>query len=116
MAEVLAAPDRYADRALTLRGVVTAVCQRRGCWLELGGEGQAAGQGCRVVSEHHDWFVPRDAAGSLARVSGRLEVRTIPAAQVAHMESEGGSFSAKLPDGSAREVRVIASGLELATK
>ena len=118
MADVLAEPDRYQGKPLTVRGVVTAVCQTRGCWLELAPEGakQGAARGCRVVSENHDWFVPHDAAGSIARVQGRLEVRTISAAQVQHMESEGGRFDAKLPDGTARELRMVASGVELAQK
>jgi hypothetical protein len=118
IADVLAEPERFADQPLTVRGEVTAVCQRRGCWLEIAGparvEAKGERAGCRVTSEHHDWLVPRDAAGSTARVRGRVEVRTIPAEQVAHMESEGGRFASKQPDGSARELRLISSGVALA--
>jgi hypothetical protein len=113
MAALLAAPERYADQVVTLRGVVSAVCQRRGCWLELAERAEAEASGCRVVSEHHDWFVPRDATGQRARVRGRVELRVISAAQVEHMESEGGRVDTKRPDGTARELRILASGLEL---
>jgi hypothetical protein len=118
VAELLAAPERFGDQALTVRGEVTAVCQARGCWLEVASPAQAAAgterEGCRVVSERHDWLVPRDSAGATARVRGRVQVRTIPAPQVAHMEAEGGRFANKQADGTAREVRLIASGVALA--
>ena len=115
IANVIAEPERFGSDALTMQGKVTAVCQRRGCWLEVA-PSSAGGEGCRVVSENHDWFVPRDATGEHARVRGRVEVRTIPAAQVSHMESEGGRFEHKLPDGSARELRIVASGIELSRR
>jgi hypothetical protein len=114
LAALVADPDKYADTSVTVSGVVRQVCQRRGCWLELAADTAPDAVGCRVVSEHHAFFVPRDATGSRARVQGKLEVSTIPAAQVAHMESEGGHFSAKQPDGSARELAIVASGVELA--
>jgi hypothetical protein len=61
----------------------------------------------------HAFFVPTHAAGSNARVEGTLAVRRIDPAQVAHMESEGASFPRKGADGSANEVRFVASGVEL---
>jgi hypothetical protein len=114
LAALVANPDKFANTAVTVSGVVRQVCQRRGCWLELAANTSPDAVGCRVVSEHHAFFVPRDATGSRARVQGKLEVSTIPAAQVAHMEAEGGHFTAKQPDGSAREVAIVASGVELA--
>lgn len=120
IAQLLADPERFGDQPLTVRGEVTAVCQRRGCWLEIApaavGEGEREGEreGCRVISERHDWLVPHDAAGTTARVRGRVQVRTISAEQVAHMESEGGRFANKQPDGSARELRLISTGVALA--
>ena len=113
IAALIAAPDRFgSDEPLTVRGEVTAVCQARGCWLEVAAKGESAG--CRVTSERHDWLVPRDSIGATARVRGRVQVRTIPAEQVAHMEAEGGHFASKQPDGSARELRLIATGVALA--
>jgi hypothetical protein len=116
LGRVLADPSAYADLDITVEGVVRQVCQRRGCWLELATSSDEAAPGCRVTSRGHAFFVPTDSAGSRARVRGRAEVEIIPAAQVAHMEAEGGSFARKQPDGSARELRIVASGVELAPR
>jgi hypothetical protein len=114
LGKLLADPDAYASLHVTVEGVVRQVCQRRGCWLELASDAGPDALGCRVVSEQHAFFVPRDSAGSRAKVEGTVEVRTVSAEQVAHMESEGGRFPRKLADGTAREVRISAVGVELA--
>jgi len=116
LGQVLADPSAYADLDITVEGVVRQVCQRRGCWLELATASDDAAPGCRVTSKGHAFFVPTDSAGSHARVRGRALVEIIPAAQVAHMEEEGGKFARKEPDGSARELRIVASGVELASR
>ena len=72
--------------------------------------------GCRVILQGHAFFVPIDSAGKRARVQGKVEVRDVPAAQVAHMEHEGGRFANKQPDGSAKELRLVATGVELASR
>jgi hypothetical protein len=113
LGKLLADPDAYADARVTVQGVVRQVCQNRGCWLELASGSGTDALGCRVVSHGHAFFVPRDAVGSRAKVEGTVQVRTVPAEQVAHMESEGGRFAHKLADGSAREVRIDAAGVEL---
>jgi hypothetical protein len=116
LGRVLADPSAYADLNITVEGVVRQVCQRRGCWLELATSSDQAAPGCRVTSKDHAFFVPTNSAGSRARVRGRAEVKVISAAQVAHMEEEGGKFAHKQPDGSARELRIVASGVELAAR
>jgi hypothetical protein len=107
-------PDAHGGEPVTVNGVVRQVCQQRGCWLELAADTAPDAVGCRVISQQHAFFVPRDAVGNRARVQGKVEVKTVSAAQVAHMEAEGGHFAAKQPDGSARELMIVASGVELA--
>jgi hypothetical protein len=69
--------------------------------------------GCRVTFKDYGFFVPLDSAGSKARVQGTVEVTQVGPDQVAHLESEGAHFASKQPDGTAREVRLVASGVEL---
>ena len=66
-----------------------------------------------ITFKDYGFFVPLNSQGSDARVEGQIDVKTIPATEVAHLEGEGGHFPAKLPDGSAREVRIVASGVAL---
>jgi hypothetical protein len=111
LSQVLANPDSYGGKTLTVDGRVRAACTRKGCWMELAGEGP--GPGCRVTFKDYGFFVPTNSAGANARVEGTLEVRSVDAAQVAHLESEGAKFAAKTADGSAKELRMVATGVQL---
>jgi hypothetical protein len=113
LASVLATPDRFAGQPVRVEGHVRRACTAMGCWMELAESGDAAAPGCRVIMKDHAFFVPTDSAGASARVEGTLSVRHIDAAQVAHMEGEGAKFERKAPDGSAEELRFVASGVEL---
>lgn len=113
LAGLLATPERYATQRITVEGVVREVCRARGCWLELATAQSEQAGGCRVIMKDHAFFVPPHSVGRRVRVQGQAQVNTVPVAQVTHMEQEGGRFSHKQPDGSALELRIVASGVEL---
>ncbi|HWA74999.1 MAG TPA: DUF4920 domain-containing protein [Polyangiaceae bacterium] len=113
IATVLANPERYQGRPVVVEGRVRRACSRRGCWMELAEASDPKLPGCRVTFKDYGFFVPTDSAGASARVEAELELATLNPASVDHMESEGASFPNKNSDGSAREVRLIASGVEL---
>jgi hypothetical protein len=110
---VLGEPDRYKDKTVTVEGNVRRACSRKGCWMEIADGGDPAAPGCRVTFKDYGFFVPTDSAGSQARVQGVVAVETVAAAYVQHLEQEGARFSGKSGDGTAREVRLVASGVEL---
>ncbi len=66
-----------------------------------------------MTFKDYGFFVPTDSAGSKARVEARVESKLIKPELVAHLEQEGANFANKSADGSAREVRLVASGVEL---
>ena len=66
-----------------------------------------------MTFKDYGFFVPKNSAGAQTRVEGTVEVRTLEKQHVAHYESEGASFAAKAPDGTAREVRLVATGVEM---
>ncbi len=113
LADVLAAPDRFRDQAITVEGHVRAACTRRGCWMEVAESADPKLPGCRVTFKDYGFFVPTDSAGSQAKVQGTFAVDTLPPERVAHLESEGGQFPHKNPDGSVNELKLVASGVEL---
>lgn len=113
LSALLENPSAQSSQPVRVEGMVRKACTRRGCWLELATAMADAAPGCRVVMKDHAFFVPTDSAGSRARVEGYVETNTVPSAMVAHMESEGGRFPNKNPDGSATELRILASGVEL---
>jgi hypothetical protein len=113
LADVLASPERFRDQAITVEGHVRSACTRRGCWMEVAESADPKLPGCRVTFKDYGFFVPTDSAGSRAKVQGTLGVDTLPPERVAHLESEGGQFPHKNPDGSVDELRLVANGVEL---
>jgi len=113
LADVLRNPDKFANQTLLLEGQVRRACSRKGCWMELSESADTASAGCRVTFKDYGFFVPTDAAGSKARVEAAVQTKVVPASQVAHLEEEGAKFADKAPDGTAREVRLVATGVEL---
>jgi hypothetical protein len=110
-------PAAYAGKSVTVEGTVRSACTNRGCWLELAesakGPGGQAAPGCRVTFKDYGFFVPTNSAGSQAKVQGTFELAVVPAARVRHLEQEGATFKNKEADGSARELRLVATGVEL---
>lgn len=115
IATVLGTPDRFANSTVTVEGAVRKACTRKGCWMELAETAQEGTHtpGCRVTFKDYGFFVPIDSAGSRARVQGKVEVGTLSASAVRHYEEEGAAFAGKQPDGTAREVRLVATGVQL---
>src|SRR4051794_18599511 len=113
LADVLKAPDKFAEQSVLVEGEVRRACTRKGCWMELSEAQDPAAPGCRVTFKDYGFFVPTDSAGSKARVEAKVESKVLKPSLVAHREEEGAKFAEKEPDGSAREVRLVASGVEL---
>jgi hypothetical protein len=113
IAAVLASPEQFQGRTVLVEGHVRKACSRRGCWMELAEAADSTAPGCRVTFKDYGFFVPTTSAGATAKVEAQLELATVNAASVDHLEREGGTFKNKAADGSAREVRLIATGVEL---
>jgi hypothetical protein len=113
LTDVLKSPDKFADQTVTVEGDVRSACTRKGCWMELSSSRDAAAPGCRVTFKDYGFFVPIDSAGSKARVEAKVQSKLVKASMVTHLEEEGAKFAAKEPDGSAHEVRLVASGVEM---
>jgi hypothetical protein len=113
LSEVLKSPDKFADRSVLVEGEVRRACTRKGCWMELGEAQDTSAPGCRVTFKDYGFFVPIDSAGSKARVEAKVETKVIKPSLVTHLEQEGAQFPDKAADGSAREVRLVATGVEL---
>lgn len=68
LSDVAKNPSVYANKTFTTTGIVSAVCQHRGCWMEIKDhEGEA-----HIKMAGHAFFVPRTANGKKARVQATL--------------------------------------------
>lgn len=68
LADIAKNPDAYAGKTFTTTGIVTAVCQHRGCWMEIKDEASEA----HIKMAGHAFFVPRSASGKKARIQATL--------------------------------------------
>lgn len=109
LADVLAKPDAYTKDAVVVEGVVKTACERKGCWMQLTGEGTPA---VRVTFKDYAFFVPLDSKGMKARAEGVTVVKTLSKKEADHLEEEGAKLN-RNADGTAKEVSFVASGVEL---
>lgn len=109
LASLISKPDSYLDQTIITEGQVARACSRKGCWMELT-DGESK---CRVTFKDYGFFVPTDSQGANARLQGKITTRTLSAGRVKHLEEEGASFANKQADGTAQEVRLIATAVQL---
>lgn len=98
--DLLQKPGRYADKTIRTEGTVSAVCQGRGCWLEIGDDRSQA----HVKLGNHKFFVPRSSSGQHAVVQARV----MPQVDKGHCEQE-----AEEQTGQVAKVELEATGVEL---
>ena len=111
LARILDNPDSFAGKEVRVEGVVKRACTKKGCWMEIA-TGQGQEPGCRVTFKDYGFFVPKDSAGAKATLAGTVQVKTLSQKEVAHFEGEGAKI-AKAADGTAKEIRIVATGVEL---
>jgi len=71
VAAILAAPESWVGRDVVVRGEVTDVCDKAGCWLELRAADDEAR--LRVKVEDGEIVFPLWARGHVARAAGKVE-------------------------------------------
>jgi hypothetical protein len=84
IAKLAKSPERFAGKTVRLEGRVKAVCQGRGCWVEVEAPG-----GASFVARSLDESVllPKDCVGRPIAVQGAVEA--LPAAVAAEQPAEG---------------------------
>jgi len=112
LTEILAQPDQYEGKNVSVEGEVRRACTKKGCWMELAEGLSDAARGARVTFKDYGFFVPLDSAGAHAKLEGVVNVKTLKPGQVEHLEQEGAKL-AKNADGTAKEVHFVATGVEL---
>lgn len=110
LADLLAKPELQDGKTVAVEGKVRRACTRKGCWMELASDEK--GPGVRVTFKDYAFFVPTDSAGSSAKVEGVVKVAELSEERAKHYESEG-ALVPRGQDGKAREVQLVATGVEL---
>jgi hypothetical protein len=109
-ADVLKQPAKFAGKRVRIEGVVERVCQSEGCWMQITPEPGVAG--IRVTFKDHSFFVPKDSKSMKFKAEGEFSVKVLDKAQVDHLVEDGAKIERKA-DGTADEIRFVATGVEL---
>lgn len=110
VSELLASPEAFDGRSVTVTGTIQEVCLAKGCWMTLA-DGQRE---MRVTFLDYGFFVPLDSAGATVRAEGRFEIRAVPADEAKHyLEDAGRHAEAAAITGPVPSYTFVASGVEL---
>lgn len=113
LSDLLANPIAHVGKSITTSGTVRAVCQKRGCWMEVRPEEQLEGDTLRVNFFNYSFFMPKDSRGANVKMQGTLSLAKLTPEEVAHLESEGATFSKKNADGTVDQAVFTAKGVEM---
>lgn len=92
IADLLANPDKFAGKTVQVRGRITEVCQKAGCWMNLVDD--ATGKSIRIKVKDGEIVFPKESSGKQATAEGvftKIEMSKEQAiAQAKHEAEEQG--------------------------
>lgn len=112
LAKVMKKPEKYAGKMVRVEGVIVRSCKMEGCWMELAPTADA--KSVRVKFKDHQFFIPLNSAGAIAKAEGVFTIKTLSKAEVDHLvNDDGAKFDNINADGTVTEISFEASGVEL---
>lgn len=89
---LMATPNQYINKMVTISGTIVDVCEKRGCWMELASD--AKFETLRIKVNDGDMVFPMSTKGREALVTGRFTEIKLDIEQTrrfkAHMAEENG--------------------------
>jgi len=70
ISKIVAAPDQYLAKPVTVQGEIVGVCSKKGCWMQLASD--AAEQQFKIKVRDGDMVFPVSAKGKKAFATGQL--------------------------------------------
>lgn len=104
--DLLANPRSYEGKTVRVEGMVTDVCPKRGCWIDLAGS--APGQKLRFKVDDGVMTFPMEAKGSQATVQGTVAVKELSIEESReYAEYQAKEYGAKVDPASITEPTLI---------
>jgi len=88
IATLLSEPDGYVGKKIRIDGVVTGVCKKRGCWMQV--TDPESGQGVRIKVDDGVIVFPYEAMGHKTSAEGVFEAIKLTPEQVAARAANAG--------------------------
>ncbi len=117
IAKIMADPDAYIGKTVRVEGGVLDVCPKKGCWIEVGDEGESI----RIKVDDGVIVFPAAAQGKIAAAQGEVEAIEMTREKyvdwLAHLAEEKGetfdAASADLGEGPFRMIRIKGTGAKI---
>ncbi len=103
-------PDKANGYTGKVTGVVTSVCQNKGCWMTLD---TGNGKSVMVTFKDYGFFVPKDITGKTVVMDGKAELRTVSIDEQKHLAGDAGKSQSEIDKitTSKQELRFEADGV-----
>lgn len=95
---------------LKVKGIVTEVCQAKGCWMTLDlGDNELL----RVKFKDYGFFVPKNAAGKTAIIQGIAKIENVTVEELKHLAKDAGKSEKEISaiNKAKEELTFIAEGV-----
>ena len=102
-------PEDHTETPVLVRGRISDVCQRKGCWTILR-EGDSI---VRVRFKDYGFFLPGDISGQEALVEGVVTIRTMSEREARHLAAETRGGKPDEVDGPQHEIGFVATGVRV---
>ena len=105
---LVANPDEYVGKTVRVDGVITAVCKKRGCWMQV--TDKDSGNGVRIKVEDGVIVFPYESMGREASAEGVFDAIKLTPEQIearraaAHNHGEGETCDKSGPKGQGTDV------------
>ncbi|RCK77689.1 MAG: hypothetical protein IGBAC_1998 [Ignavibacteriae bacterium] len=111
MRDLIKNPGKYKNREVVIEGYVGAVCQTKGCWMEI----KDGKDKLRVEFKDYKFFVPYDSKGKKVRIQGKIERREVKEETLKHWLEEAGEPKTEIEKirGKQKILIFTASGVEM---
>jgi len=86
VSDLLEHPDQYMGKMVRVDGIVTGVCKKRGCWIQISDED---GKGVRIKVEDGVIVFPATSMGHRASAEGIFNGIPVAALEKKHEEHKG---------------------------
>ncbi|MCV6614375.1 MAG: DUF4920 domain-containing protein [Cellvibrionaceae bacterium] len=103
---VMANPEQYMGKTITVEGKVVDVCKKRGCWAEL--VTNEGGSSLKIKVKDGDMVFPLSARGKTAYATGELQKLNLDLAKTrAHLAHEAAEQKQSFDPASVTEGMVV---------
>ena len=80
--------DSVQTMNVTMKGKVTNVCQKKGCWMKITDPANASTDEMFVQFEDYGFFMPKDLAGHTIIMEGKAYTDTTSVAELKHFAED----------------------------